>query len=161
MDKQLFKDAMRHLAATVNVISTDGDAGRNGITATAVTSLSDTPPSLLVSVNKNGEFHDQVLKNKKFSVHILREDMSEISNCFAGYKGFQGEEKFQLGTWDISDESRVLENALANIECELTEAHDGFTHSIFIGKITDIKTTENHDDKPLLYSQGQYTTVQS
>ncbi|KXX67311.1 flavin reductase family protein [Flammeovirga sp. SJP92] len=161
MDKQLFKEAMRHLAATVNVISTDGEAGRNGITATAVTSLSDTPPSLLVSVNKNGEFHDQVLKNKKFSVHILREDMSEISNCFAGYKGLQGEEKFQLGSWEFSEENRILENALTNIECELQEAYDGFTHSIFIGSITSIKNTENQNDKPLLYSQGQYTTIQT
>lgn len=159
MDKQLFKDAMRHLTATVTLVCTDGEKGINGMTATAVTSLSDTPPSLLVSVNKNGDIHDQIVGNKKFSVHLLNEEMAEISNCFAGYKGLHGAEKFQFGEWENISNLKVLHGALANIDCELVEHFDGFTHSIFVGEIKKIEITDNKVHKPLLYGQGQYTTT--
>ena len=44
----LFRDGMSRIAATVHLITTDGPAGRAGLTATAVTSLSADPPMLLV-----------------------------------------------------------------------------------------------------------------
>lgn len=159
MNKQLFKDAMRHLTATVNVVTTKGEAGVNGITATAVTSLSDTPPSLLISVNKKSDFHQQVVKNKKFSVHILQEEMAEISNCFAGYKGLHGEEKFTVGHWESNENYFSLKGALATIDCVLKEDFDGYTHSIFIGEMINVEIHENEYEKPLLYGHGQYTTI--
>ncbi|MBB6460840.1 flavin reductase family protein [Flammeovirga kamogawensis] len=159
MDTTLFKAAMRHLTATVTVVSTNGVAGKNGITATAVSSLSDTPPSLVVCVNKKSDFHDQVTKNKVFSVHILSEEMTEISNCFAGYKGLQGEDKFSMGEWTLENNFYNLNKALVNIHCELAESHNGFSHSIFVGKMIDIELNEENEDKPLLYGQGNYTTI--
>ena len=43
-----FRDAMASLSAAVNVVTTAGEAGRCGITATAVCSVTDTPPSVMV-----------------------------------------------------------------------------------------------------------------
>ena len=48
-----FRDAMASLSAAVNIVTTDGPAGRCGITATAVCSVTDTPPTLLVCINRN------------------------------------------------------------------------------------------------------------
>lgn len=48
-----FRDAMASLSAAVNVVTTEGDAGRCGITATAVCSVTDTPPSVMVCINAN------------------------------------------------------------------------------------------------------------
>ncbi len=45
-----FRDAMSSLAAAVNVITTDGPHGRAGFTATAVCSVTDQPPTLLVCI---------------------------------------------------------------------------------------------------------------
>ncbi|MWL34502.1 4-hydroxyphenylacetate 3-monooxygenase, partial [Escherichia coli] len=39
-----FRDARASLSAEVNIITTEGDAGQCGITATAVCSVTDTPP---------------------------------------------------------------------------------------------------------------------
>ena len=52
-----FRDAMRRLAATVTIISARGEGRRHGITATAVTSVSRDPPSLLVCVTGSGSLH--------------------------------------------------------------------------------------------------------
>ena len=48
-----FRDAMASLSAAVNVVTTAGEAGRCGITATAVCSVTDTPPSVMVCINAN------------------------------------------------------------------------------------------------------------
>jgi hypothetical protein len=42
-DKQSFRDAMAQVGAAVNIITTDGPAGRAGFTASAVCSVTDTP----------------------------------------------------------------------------------------------------------------------
>ena len=43
VEKQDFRNAMARLGAAVNIITTDGPAGRAGFTASAVCSVTDTP----------------------------------------------------------------------------------------------------------------------
>lgn len=52
-DKQSFRDAMAQVGAAVNIITTDGPAGRAGFTASAVCSVTDEPPTLLVCLNRS------------------------------------------------------------------------------------------------------------
>ncbi len=52
VDQQTFRDAMSCMGAAVNIITTDGPAGRAGFTASAVCSVTDTPPTLLVCLNR-------------------------------------------------------------------------------------------------------------
>lgn len=52
-----FKNAMSFLSSAVNVVTTMGDAGRHGFTASAVCSVTDTPPTLLVCMNKSSRSH--------------------------------------------------------------------------------------------------------
>ena len=46
-----FKEGMRHLAASVTVITVDHNGKKDGLTATATCSVSAEPPQLLVCVN--------------------------------------------------------------------------------------------------------------
>ncbi|MPT25288.1 MAG: flavin reductase, partial [Starkeya sp.] len=48
----LYREAMSRLVAAVHVITTHGAEGRAGFTATAVASVSDSPPTLLVCLNR-------------------------------------------------------------------------------------------------------------
>ena len=43
-----FRDAMAACASGVHVITTDGTAGRYGITMTAVTAVTDEPPTVML-----------------------------------------------------------------------------------------------------------------
>ena len=47
-----FRDAMALLPTAVNVITTNGPSGTHGFTASAVCSVTDTPPTLLVCMNQ-------------------------------------------------------------------------------------------------------------
>ncbi|WP_281614245.1 flavin reductase family protein [Flammeovirga sp. SubArs3] len=158
IDSALFKAAMRRITSTVTIVTSEGISGKEGLTATAVTSLSDTPPSLLVCVNKQSKAHDVILRNKTFSIHLLNEHQETVSNTFAGYTDRQGDDKFSIVEWADQGQYKSMEGALATIHCKLIEAHNGFTHNILIGEITEI-TLSDENDKPLLYGNGKYTSI--
>src|SRR3546814_16028253 len=52
-----FRQAMRRVASTVNVITICVDGEPMGITATAMSSLAMDPPSLLVCINQAAAMH--------------------------------------------------------------------------------------------------------
>src|SRR5271169_1391090 len=68
VEKQPYRDAMARLGAAVNVITTDGPGGRAGFTASAVTSVTDTPPTLLVCANRANDSYPAFMKNQVLSV---------------------------------------------------------------------------------------------
>jgi flavin reductase (NADH) len=55
----LFREAMARLPAAVNIITTAGPHGRCGVTASAVCSVTDTPPTMLACINRSSAAHGQ------------------------------------------------------------------------------------------------------
>ena len=76
-----FRQAMSHLAAAVNIVTTDGEAGRAGFTASAVCSVTDTPPTLLVCMNKSSRSYINFVENKVLCVNVLSADRAHLSNA--------------------------------------------------------------------------------
>ena len=66
-----FRMAMRHVAATVYAVTTGHGGNRFGILATAVSSLSFDPPSLLVCVNRSASLHGPLNSADTFCVNVL------------------------------------------------------------------------------------------
>src|SRR5258707_8359073 len=99
--RQQFLLGMSHAACTVNVVTTDGVAGRHGVTVSAMVSVSaDTPqPTLLVCIHHLSPVIAAVLKNGVFCVNVLRDDQSHISDNFAGRSSARGAAKFDCATW--------------------------------------------------------------
>src|SRR5271156_6308937 len=75
---------MARLGAAVNVITTDGPAGRAGFTASAVCSVTDSPPTLLVCLNRNASASPAVHANAVVCVNVLSEGQRDISTLFGG-----------------------------------------------------------------------------
>ena len=82
--QQDYRDAMASLAAAVNVVTTDGPHGRCGFTATAVCSVTDTPPTLLVCLNRSASVHAALTANATLCVNTLSGDQQVLSNLFGG-----------------------------------------------------------------------------
>src|SRR5215472_7948539 len=99
VDKQAFRDAMARMGAPVNVITTDGPGGRRGFTASAVCSVTDDPPTLLVCVNRDSDTYPALLSNRVLCVNTLTAAQQELSPRFAGVTGIEAEERFLVGTW--------------------------------------------------------------
>jgi len=74
LTSQDYRNAMARLGAAVSVITTDGPAGAVGFTASAVCSVTDSPPMLLVCLNRNSSASPAVHANGVLCVNVIAED---------------------------------------------------------------------------------------
>src|SRR5499425_2054685 len=89
-----FREAMSRLGAAVHVVTTAGSAGKTGATATAVCSVSDAPPTLLMCLNRRSHSNPVVAENGVFCVNTLGDGGAEIADIFAGRTGVRGLDRF-------------------------------------------------------------------
>jgi flavin reductase (DIM6/NTAB) family NADH-FMN oxidoreductase RutF len=150
-----FKQAMRRLAATVTVVTTGQGETKVGMTASAVTSLSMAPPSLLICVNKSAGFHQAIATTDYFCVNILRHGQDDISNAFAGK--LTAEERFAMGSWGHERNVPYLKDAQAVIFCKRSNLFEHGTHSIIVGDATELLLGD--PIAPLVYADGRYSTI--
>ena len=147
-----FRNAMRRVASTVNVISIYVDGQPMGITATAVSPLSLDPPSLLVCINRAASLHAPMGDMSHFRVNVLHRDQQEIASMFADRS--RHALRFSAG-WDLTcDGAPRLVDAQATILCRRIDSHSFGTHSIFIGVVEDAAARPEVD--PLVYLDGRY-----
>lgn len=153
-----FRLAMRRLPASVAIIATGQAASRVGLTATAVCSLSTTPPQILACLNAETGTCKAIRESRTFSVNLLTSEQLGLARRFAGLDGNAvGEERFAAGSWrQGSNGAPVLDGALMTLECRLVTAYAVATHSILIGGVLDIP--ENDNNGALLYQSGMFGT---
>jgi flavin reductase (DIM6/NTAB) family NADH-FMN oxidoreductase RutF len=151
----LFRQAMRRFPAAVTVVTTSVEGADSGMTATAVTSLSMDPPSLLVCVNRAAAFHDAISRSAVFCVNLLRQGQEPISAAFGG--GLPPERRFEQGVWRHHDGIPYLADAQANIFCRREAIFAYGSHSIVVGAAIHLFLQERV--APLLYVDGRYGAV--
>ena len=151
-----YRNAMARLGAAVNIVTTDGAAGRAGFAATAVCSVSDNPPTLLICLNRNSSAYRVVKANGVVCVNTLAAHHEVLSTLF-GVKT-PAEERFAAGNWGVLETGApVLEDALVSFDCRIREAHDGGTHDILICVVVDMKI--NAGDEALMYFNRRYRVL--
>ena len=82
-----YRAAMRRFASTVTIITAADPERHHGMTATAVTSLSMSPPSLVICLNQKTLLHDIVYRALRFCVNVLHRDQMALSAAFSGGEG--------------------------------------------------------------------------
>jgi flavin reductase (DIM6/NTAB) family NADH-FMN oxidoreductase RutF len=151
--RETFKRALRRFPAAVSVITSADQDRRHGMTATAVTSLSLDPPSLIVCINQATLLHDIMLLARRFCVNVLRRDQAPLSSAFSG--ALPAEERFGLGDWKTSAEGvTYLADAQINIFCKKAAAVPYGTHTIFIGEAETVNMRDPIE--PLIYQDATY-----
>src|SRR5271154_1955804 len=155
--RQQFLLGMSHAACTVNVVTTDGAAGRHGATVSAMVSVSaDTPqPTLLICIHHKSAVAAALLENGVFCVNVLRDDQSHISDNFAGRRGVRGAAKFNCTEWttQVTGAPRVVD-ALVAFDCRVTASERVGSHFVVFGSVQDIFVAGG--GAPLIYANRAY-----
>lgn len=146
-----FRLAMRRFASTVSVISTFRDGARHAMTATAVTSLSMAPPSLLVCVYRESRFHKALHDHDLFCVNVLHKDQAEASQTFSKPAAAQDYDRFG---WADAEGFCYLADAQATLFCRNTQQVPFGSHTIFIGTVLGVNIRDCV--APLIFQNGQY-----
>ena len=152
--RRRFLQAMRTVANSVAVVTTQGEGGRAGATVSSFTSVSADPPKMLVCLRSDSTIAQAVEKNRKFAINVLPSREEALSVRFAGGDDervgdrFEGiEERFG------NRELPLLENASWFL-CEVEQSVTCSTHDVVIGRLLEVNVGEVD---PLVYLDGAYS----
>lgn len=148
-----FRAAMASFPAGVTVITTSVEGRHSGTTVSAFSSLSLSPPLILVCLGSTSRTLDAVLKSRQFCVNILGAGQESLAYNFARSVG-QAEARFHDVAFDFSPAGLpVLRGCAATLECRLSERLPGGDHDILIGRPQHIFV--DLDRAPLVYGRGR------
>ena len=131
---ETFRIAMRRHAAGVCVITLGTGEEVNGMAATAVTSFSMDPPSLLICVNATASIAKDLTVGAGFGVTFLGRRHEEIVSAFS--RKPSGRPRFADPAWRFESDGRPwLADAVANLNCRVQASFAYATHVAVIGDV--------------------------
>ena len=152
-----FRNAMAQLGSAITIITTDGPAGRFGFTASAVCSVTDSPPTLLVCMNRSSFAHAKFQENGVLCVNVLSGQHQQLSGVFANGQ-IRSEERFLHDEWlALKTGSPVLASAVANCDCTISTCHEVGSHSVFYCEVKQIRFGNPSDG--LVWFNRQFHTL--
>lgn len=154
----VFRAAMARLGAAVNIVTTDGPAGRYGMTASAVCSVTDTPPTLLVCVNRASTANRFFKENGVLCVNVLAGRHQALSQRFARPVETMAERFGDPADWrTLATGSPALADASVALDCRVATVEEVGTHSVFFCEVADALF---HDEaEGLIYFDRAYHSV--
>ena len=154
---QDYRDAMALLGGAVNIVTSDGAAGKVGFAATAVCSVSDRPPTLLVCTNRSSSSYRPIIQNAVICVNTLASTSQDLAQVFGGQKGHVAD-RFAFGSWVKGETGApVLLDSIAAFDCRLVNAYENGTHDIFICEV--VKSYSQPDRDGLFYYKRDYRHI--
>ena len=149
-----FRKIFGHFPTGITVIGMNNDGQLSGITANSVTSVSLDPMLLLVCIAKKAASHNKLKNAGNFSINFLSNNQKDVSQFFASSSNADtpmGDFEYRLG----NNESPILSDVIAWVECSIIDWFPGGDHSIVVGEVSDMNI-ENDSYQPLIYYNGQY-----
>jgi flavin reductase len=129
-----YRDAMARLGAAVHIVTTDGPAGRAGFTASAVCSVSDEPPTLLVCLNRSASVYPAFQANGVLCVNVLSPEHQALSTLFGGKTPM--DERFAAAAWRrLETGAPLLQDALVSFDCRVQRHSTMGTHDVLFCEV--------------------------
>lgn len=154
--KDDYRNAMAQLTGAVNIISSDGQAGLAGFTASAVCSVTDDPPTLLLCVNLASRQNELLRANGVLCVNTLALDQKDVARAFSNHDLTMAQ-RFEQAQWSVRETgSPMLTGALAAFDCRIVERLEQGTHAVLF---CEVLAAEAGQGAPLLYHNRAFCTL--
>ena len=151
------KDAMRHLAGGVSVVTAGTGDERTGATVTTAHSLSVDPETMVVSINLSSSTWPVIRRFGHYCVNLLAQGQQPVADRFAGRGGVKGRERYLGAEWTVLETGAgVLVGAVASVDCEVEEIIERHSHALILGTVRAVAV---NGGEPLVYSHGRYGRV--
>jgi flavin reductase (DIM6/NTAB) family NADH-FMN oxidoreductase RutF len=150
-----FRQAMRSVASAVYLITSRGDEGDVGMTATAACSLSFDPMSVLICVNRSASIMRTLETSQRFVLNILSSADAGVATAFGSPAGRA--DRFAGGDWYDLDGMPALKTSLSSISCDIASGMDFGTHRIFAGTVRHVDNRAGLSE--LLYCNGGFRSL--
>lgn len=151
-----FRAAMGSFLTGVAVMTTDVDGTPHGMTANAISSVSLTPPLVLVCVERTAHMAGAVTAAGVFALSFLAEDQVALSDRFADPARGEGEVEFTgVPVTTAATGARVLVGAAGFVDCTVDSITVAGDHLIVVGEVVALGTAAE-GAAPLAYFRGGY-----
>lgn len=152
-----FREGMAKLAAAVSIVTTNGPGGLAGFTASAVCSVTDTPPTLIVCLNRSSSAAAIFDRNRSLCVNTLASGCEALSRLFGG--STPQRERFAAGEWLSSTTGAPrLKDAIVSFDCDVESSVESGTHRVLFCRVVDI-AHGREEDEALVYFRRRYHRV--
>lgn len=153
-----FREAMARFGAAVHVVTTDGPGGKHGFTATAVSSVSDHPATLLVCLNHKSRITNALRDNRVLCVNTLRAGDDAIADVFAGRTGLSGAQRFLQGEWaTLTTGAPALVSSVVSCDCRVIEWKPVASHNVYFCGVVAVR--QGLAGQALVYHERAYKHV--
>lgn len=149
--KTPYRAGMRRLASSVSLIATAQNDRWTGMAATAVTSVTDDPPTLLVCINRTASLNLPLRERGRFSVNVLGRGQAALTRIFADPA--RRETRFEGSDWRLVQGVPVLQGADASFVCDVADLSEIGTHTVVFGEIVGVTGLDRRPD-PLIWFDG-------
>ncbi|WP_225862099.1 flavin reductase [Ideonella benzenivorans] len=158
-----FRNGMALLPGAVTVITTDGPEGPAGFTASAVCSVTDSPPTVLVCMNRSSFAHRFFAANGVLCVNVLSAAQQDVSGLFANREVAMAERFARCPTQTLATGAPALAGALVNLDGRIVATHEVGTHSVFIVELQRIQVPDGATALPGLayFNRGYHALGQA
>ena len=160
--KEQFLEGMSRSAASVSIVTTDGAAGRAGVTVSAMSSVSadGDKPTMLVCLNETSKTLPVLLDNGCFCINVLELGQQSVADVFSGRVPAPNDDRFcGQDTRPGPTGAPMLSGALVSFDCRLVSAEKIGTHHVCIGAVEGVVTAA--EGSPLLYGMRRYLRTEA
>ncbi|MCY4641229.1 MAG: flavin reductase family protein [Gammaproteobacteria bacterium] len=145
-----FKQAMAQFPSGVTIVTTVANDEQFGFTASAFSSLSLSPPLILVCLANNADCFKPFNAGEQFAVNIIDAKHEKLAMKFAtkGCDKFSGGE-FVLGSSGLP----ILSGTPVALECRTKYTYPGGDHIILVGQVEYLTI---NDGTPTIWYAGGF-----
>ena len=154
LDPEALRSAMRAWSAGVTVVTSVYEGETHGMTVNSFTSISLTPPLLIISPQQHTRTHEMVMKSRMFGLTILSSEQTNISDLFAGRMPEVKDRIAAVKTETLVTGSPLIVGGLAWLDCRVLQTYDAGQTSLFIAEAVAARGTGSGE--PLLYHNREY-----
>ncbi|MDT7782903.1 MAG: hypothetical protein QOF58_1322 [Pseudonocardiales bacterium] len=153
--KEQLRDALRHHAQAVTIVTATGSGGPVGTTVSSFTSASFEPPLVVVWIGEGASVWPVLRTAPLFAVHLLDAGQTGLADLFAT----KNVDRFGPETrWQADDDGVPwLLDAPVRLLCRTARRIVVGDHIALVGEPLDI--THSDISTPLVRHQGRYTSV--
>lgn len=128
----------------------DANGAPRGLTANSFTSVSMSPPLVLVCIDQKASSHSIFTQASAFAVSVLAADQRDTSHLFAS----KAPDKFEhCETFTAETGTPLVQGAVCWFDCIVHKQVDAGDHLLLLG---EVKAFKHNTGLPLAYCRGNY-----
>ncbi|MGW1160240.1 flavin reductase family protein [Streptomyces sp. NPDC002513] len=148
------RSAMAKLPTGVVVVTSEEDGNPVGMTVSAFTSVSDTPPTVLVCLNNKSHTTGVVRRTGRYGVNLLGGSQRVVAQRFAT-PGLNHAKRFDgLPTVRARTGSPLLTDALCWLDCTVIKTEEIGTHLVAYGSVVAVESFLTEEVPLVYYNRG-------